>query len=118
MSVAAVPIAVYASPDVQITSADNGNSIRVRTDETIVVRLPAQPGTGYQWILKQPVDFLRLLRSEFQGGGLPGAIEEQVLNFRVNSTGEDHLILHYVQPWAKDAPPDRVFTLRVTASRP
>jgi len=36
-------------PAVTLTDADNGKTIDVHVDDTIVLRLPENPTTGYRW---------------------------------------------------------------------
>jgi predicted secreted protein len=110
-----VPAAMSANPAVQITSQHDGKSVRLVVGQELQVRLEAQPGTGYQWTMPQPLGFLNLERSDFEGGGLPGGMEVQVMRLRATGAGEGLLILHYMQPWAKQVPPTRVFTLSVMA---
>jgi predicted secreted protein len=109
------PAAMSANSAIQITSKDDGDSARLVVGQELQVRLEARPGTGYRWTTPQPLAFLKLERSDFEGGGLPGGTEVQVFHFLATSTGEGRLVLHYMQPWAKGTPPERVFTVSVTA---
>jgi inhibitor of cysteine peptidase len=114
----AIPIAMGASRAVQFTSADNGKSARLVAGQTMVVRLPATPGTGYGWEVSARLPFLALLESDFEGGqGIPGGSGEQVFRFRVEAVGEGRLVLEYVRPWEKGVAPEEVFTLHIIAVR-
>jgi predicted secreted protein len=110
-----VPAAKGAIPAAEITGKDDGNLVRLVVGQELNVRLEARPGTGYQWTVLQPLAFLKLERSDFEGGGLPGGTEIQALHFRATSAGQGRLLLHYVQPWANDAPPERTFALSIKA---
>ena len=102
---------------VTVTEENNGQTVGVLTDETIVVRLKSQMGTGYGWqILKTDGRRLKLLGEaelENTGDGQPGGVEHQVFRFKGVQPGTTVLELVYVRPWEKNAKPSKTFRLKV-----
>jgi inhibitor of cysteine peptidase len=35
--------------EIQLSEADNGKKIQLKMDDHLVIKLPASPGTGYNW---------------------------------------------------------------------
>ncbi len=87
--------------------------------ERFAVTLPSNRTTGYQWQLGRPLDerVVKLIGSEYRApdSRQPGAGGSEVWIFEARGPGEATIILHYVRPWEKSAPPARTdtFTLLV-----
>lgn len=104
---------------VTVGPAANGGQRTLRPGDRLVVRLPANPSTGYVWTVRSaarpvlaavgrafvpPADRSRV--------GAPGTA---VLRYRVAAVGRATLRLAYVRPWEHGVAPARTFTLRVVA---
>lgn len=104
--------------EMTVTEANNGQAVQVNSGQTLTVNLEANPSTGYSWevsainanILQQAGD------PEFKSDStLVGAAGKQLLHFKVLAKGEGKLELVYHRPWEKDKPPERTFSINVTA---
>ncbi len=113
---AAGPHPVVARPGTTITVglSGNGRTIRAHVGDTLVVRLPGNPTTGYRWSVARIPKSLRLLGSVYvpspprrigQGGTF-------VFRFKTTS-GSGSLRLVYRRPWEESTPPLRTFVLAV-----
>jgi inhibitor of cysteine peptidase len=101
---------------ITVGPAANGTTVRPRARDTLVVRLPGNPTTGYRWSASRVPAVLRLLASSYvpsppkrlgQGGTF-------VFRFAVRR-GSGTLGLAYRRPWEKNKPPLRAFSLTVRA---
>jgi inhibitor of cysteine peptidase len=121
---AALAIALFAgacaaSPsEAVITEANDGQRVQLSSGQVLSVNLTANPSTGYSWevsainaeILQQMGD------PEFKSDStLVGAPGKQLIRFKVVAKGEGKLELVYHRPWEKDTPPERTFSVNVTA---
>src|SRR5262249_61437944 len=85
----------------------------------LVVRLPAQLGTGFSWaVIRRKGDVLRLTqqRTESAGQLRPGGPEEQVFVFAPQASGSEEVELAYRRPWGKDPEPARIFRFCATVA--
>ena len=89
-----------------LTQADHGTSVEVAPGDVIVIRLPENPTTGYQWTVeKVDADTLALQRTEFSpapeaGVGSGGG---KTLTFKAQKPGTAHIQLKLWRAWAGDA---------------
>jgi predicted secreted protein len=115
---AAVSFAADPTP-VTVSEAQSGSTVRLSKGKTLIVRLPAQLGTGFSWGITQvkgaPVR-LASSQTESQSAGSPGASETQIFTFEATDRGAGEIELGYRQPWMKDQAPSRNFTLHVVVS--
>jgi len=106
-----------ASP-VVATEADNNGRLTVARGTLLLVRLKANPTTGYSWQLGSDPKPLALQSSEFerskQDQPLAGSPEIQVMRFETSAVGTASLVLEYRRPWEKNAAPAKTFKLQVT----
>lgn len=111
------PPGKHTSPLVTVGDKDNGTTVDLTQDETLVVKLPGNPTTGYSWAVIGDPSPLRLLKSSTQRSAksktMAGAPSVQIFRFQANAAGIVSLTLHYRRPWEHDAPPAKTFTLRV-----
>lgn len=101
---------------VTVTEQSNGQTITVSKEDTLVVRLKSQMGTGYGWRLKTDDEGLKLLgepEQENDSGREAGRVEHQVFRFKAVRTGTSILELVYVRPWETTAKPAKTFRLKV-----
>jgi len=82
--------------------------LRVSTNDTFLVRLAVQLGTGYRWELisgeSKCVTTVGPPLLESPNIAKPGALETQVFNFRAESNGTETLLFSYVRPWERTSP--------------
>jgi inhibitor of cysteine peptidase len=99
------------------TDKNNGGKISLAKGEILIVKLDAQPGTGYSWrVAKNDPGHLNLVGdSEFvsAGHGIPGAVQPQIFRFKAQASGPSVIELHYARPWEKNAQPSRTYRLEV-----
>lgn len=91
---------------VELTRPTHGQSISVRLNDEIVVRLPENPTTGYRWEIDQADPLIAGTADAFTLDSDPqfGSGGTRELRFRVtSSSGVGRLSLKYWQPWEGDA---------------
>ena len=105
--------------EVVVTAADDGRDVEVTEGQTLVVRLQANPSTGYGWQVVEPGggEILRQTDDgEFQPDStLLGAPATQILRFEPVHDGDTTLKLEYRRPWKRAAEPAQEFRLEVRA---
>lgn len=88
-----------------LTSADNGKSIEVQVGDSVVVRLPENPATGFVWAIdKAGDDVLPLETSGYSpaaGAGVGGG-GQRSLTFRAIRAGTLRLQLKLWREWEGD----------------
>ena len=97
------------------TEKDDGRAVEVPVGKTVLIELPANPTTGYQWdIVKDDnaSDIVRILTHNFvapaqdsDGAILAGGPGTFQLFLRVEKRGVYPISLAYQRPWEKDSPP-------------
>lgn len=104
---------------VTVNEVKEGAEISLAMGDTLEVRLPSQPGTGYGWQVADPLPaMLRLAEKTLDLGGdqapsAPGASATVVLRFAPVAAGTGNLRLVYARPWEKDLLPKKTYTLHV-----
>lgn len=101
-----------------LQSGESAQSMNLRVNQPLILRLPSNPSTGYSWTL--PVA-PQLLRVEGKPGfeeantapGVVGAGGQEVWTLRALTAGEETLRFEYRRPWEKDAPPARSLLYRI-----
>jgi inhibitor of cysteine peptidase len=98
---------------------DGGSRLYLTEGDTLIVRLPATPSTGYGWavlrsspILKQNGD----PKFDPPPQGMPGAEGAQILEFSVGGPGSAWLELGYKRPFEKDSKPTKTWSVFVAAA--
>ncbi len=101
-----------------VTEADADKPIQVSIGQTLQLRLPSNPTTGYSWNAQQTPAELQLDQSAYaadpQGKNLAGAGGYQTIEFAAKFAGTGELKLEYRRPWEKDVPPAKTFSVTVT----
>ena len=93
---------------VELTEAENGQTIRVHPDDEIVVRLPENPTTGFRWEIETADPVVTAVDDDFElgesGAGIVGAGGTRRFRFRVAaSSASGRVALKLRQPWEGDA---------------
>ncbi len=105
-----------AASSVTVSDQDNGKDIDLASNQTLVVKLPSNPSTGYKWTVEGDPTPLKLQKDSYRRNtkssamGAPGV---QVFQFSAGSSGMANLKLNYHRSFEYNQPPAKTFTLRV-----
>lgn len=81
--------------------------LEIDQGEVIVVTLPENPSTGYQWQLAKPITLLKTEETYLAGeakAGMVGVPGPKTFKFMAEKLGQDEIHLVHVRPWeAKDS---------------
>jgi inhibitor of cysteine peptidase len=120
-AIAATPMSENPSSssicEVIVNDTNNDTQIVLDKNNILIVKLLANPGTGYGWqIVKNDRDRLQPLTDS----GLPllqaevtGASEIQIFRFVAQNSGTSILELHYLRAWEKNVPPLKTYHLNI-----
>jgi predicted secreted protein len=109
--------AMGSPPDpLSITQADAGSSVTLAVGQRLNVHLSAQFGTGYSWAAAaDSTPLLKFEDSSAEGSAaMPGGAQMQALVFSAIAAGKGTLKIEYRQPWVKDVPPAKTYSIAVT----
>jgi predicted secreted protein len=110
------PVTRLEPKTITATLADSSDTVQVARDDSLVLRLESQPGTGYSWrITHHDTLHLRLLGEEWVPGeaAVPGGVEHQIFRFAALKADSSRVELHYARPWEKGTPPVKTYRLQV-----
>ncbi len=114
---ASVPRAQPSSPNVVLTEQDNGKDIDFTIGSILLVKLPSNPSTGYNWTIAGEPSPLKLQKTSFRKGktkdNAVGASGTAVFQLGASSPGMATLTLLYRRSWEYNAPPIKTFAVRV-----
>jgi predicted secreted protein len=103
-------------PTLEVTKIHNGRRAICQVGTLIVIRLPGNPTTGYQWTAlpaSNPVMRLVGPPQYAPAAGLPGAGGQFVFTFQAIRPGTGSIRLVYARPWDRSAPAADSFSLGV-----
>ena len=107
-----------ATSNLTISDKDNRTNVDLTTGQTLIVRLPSNPSTGYAWVVNGDPAPLKLTKSisvRSQGtSGMVGAPRTAVLEFSAASSGVTTLTLLYRRSWEYNVAPAKTFTVTVS----
>lgn len=105
-------------PALTVTQADTGKPVTLSVGQRLTVHLSAQLGTGFGWAAaSDSTPLLKFENSSALGSAtMPGGAQMQELAFTATSAGQGTLKLEYRQPWVKNIPPDKTFSVAVTVA--
>lgn len=113
---AGVPMAKCVS----ISAEQAGQSVPVHVGDEVCIALMAQMGTGFSWQLITPDSKVAATSGNTElkptTPGLPGGPEQQIFHLKVLAAGAQTLQFEYRQPWVKDGPAGKTFTVTLNAS--
>jgi inhibitor of cysteine peptidase len=113
----ALPTVAEAARTVIVRAGANGKSLALKPGDTLVVRLAANPSTGYDWAFVSRPKALKLVKRTYLAAPPvrvgQGGID--VFRFSVRS-GQGRLKLVYRRSWEKGVPPLHTFLLKIRAS--
>lgn len=97
--------------------SNSGGEASLLPGQPLVVRLPSNPSTGYEWTYTVVGD--DVLRLDSVSGvsaapnGMVGAPGDTVWSFRAQGKGIAQLNFVYARPWEKNVTPAKTFKLTV-----
>ena len=106
------------SGDVQLDPSADGSQIELQPGQSLSVRLPSNPTTGYRWEVAQ-LDAAVLAQqgeADYQqasDGQLTGAGGQETFLFQAGQSGQTTLKLVYHRPWETVADPASAFEVTV-----
>ncbi len=97
---------------------DDSSRLFLTQGDTLYVRLPATPSTGYAWtITRNAASVLKPAgEPKWEGPTVPGAEGFQVLEFQVAGAGADWLELTYLRPFDPDSKAVKTWNLFVATA--
>lgn len=100
---------------IELTLAQDGESIDADTGDTILLHLPENPSTGYRWELEQlRGESIVVPRSAFEpAGGALGSGGTATWALHAAAAGESSLRLRQWRPWEGEASVLARFTVTV-----
>ena len=104
---------------ITLGEADNGRHLPARVGDTIVIRLPDNASTGYEWTLEDADGKLLQLvekSTHYPRPGMPGAAGEAILTVRVVGAGSVLLALRRWRSWEGDASIIQRFAVTIDAA--
>ncbi len=116
--IAVISIPAVAAQVVTVTEAQNGKTVVIGKNASLVVSLASNPSTGYGWqVAKNDAAILKLDGLPMfhpAAHEMPGAPSHQSFRFVAISIGSDIIDLEYRRPWEKGVPPAKTFSIIVT----
>jgi inhibitor of cysteine peptidase len=102
-----------------LTEVDLGRTVNVNVGDEIIIRLPSNPTTGYEWEIaaldEQRITSIASTYEAPQDGAL-GQGGTEVIRFRADAAGESTLALKYWRPWEGDASIEDEFSVTIRAT--
>ena len=94
--------------------SQNGQSVALDAGRSLVVELPGNPTTGYEWVVAQAdAHLLEAAETEYQpDSDALGAGGRYTFRFRALASGSTPVVLAYRRSWEPD--PIETFSLTVT----
>jgi inhibitor of cysteine peptidase len=102
---------------VTLGEGDSGHTIKVNTDQHIVVQLPSNPTTGYEWSVTALGGLEQVGKATYkatEASGVVGSGGTQSFTFTGHKRGSGELTLEYRRPWEKGTPAARTWTATVS----
>ncbi len=86
--------------------------------QCFIVTLEAEPSTGYDWVLAQPLDtnLVQVVNTDIaypSGDATPGAPVSEAWSFQAMAEGSTSIVLEYTRFWEKGASPTKRHTVTV-----
>jgi len=103
----------------KVRDTDGGSRLYLTDGDTLIVRLPGTPSTGYGWSVERSSPILKEHgdgKWEPAPSGQPGAEGMQVLEFSVSGPGSAWLELGYKRPFEKGSKPTKTWSVFVASA--
>lgn len=104
------------SSTARVTEADDGGSVSIGVGDELVISLPANPSTGYAWVVGPfDADVLEQVgEAEFESeSDLVGAPGIYTVRFEGRAAGTVELVLDYERSF-EDTDPEDTFVITIT----
>ena len=104
-----------------LEDAGDGTDVTLRTGDEIIVKLEAQMGTGYSWLVTDDAEGTLEQQGEpttekIDSGNTTavGQAELQVFTFKAMKAGTGTLSLEYKRSWETTVPAEKTWTAEIT----
>ncbi|MFP4461454.1 MAG: protease inhibitor I42 family protein [Thermotogota bacterium] len=92
-------------------------NIDLRPGDQLLLYIPANATTGYQWVLKDDFEeqFIQLISTDYEApdSEMMGAGGTSIWDFNANEEGVTTLAFEYIRPWEEDVDPEIVLLIQV-----
>ncbi len=103
-----------------LTEKNSGDSINLKIDDKLEIKLESNPTIGYSWFLSDKVDIAIVsvtdpvfIESE-KDKGLVGAGGYEIFIIKAISKGKTSIILNYERPWEEEVEPIETFEITIS----
>jgi inhibitor of cysteine peptidase len=100
-------LASNTDPMITLTQTDNGKSITLKLNQTLVISLRENPTTGFQWAIDPfPLSLLLLTASQYSSTSQPGLVGgggQRILTFQAHKAGAEKLQIKLWRAWEGDS---------------
>ncbi|UIE36792.1 protease inhibitor I42 family protein [Leptodesmis sichuanensis] len=106
--------------DITLTNADNGKTLTLKPGQTLTLRLPENPTTGYRWSISSlNAQVLQLIDDRFESSSAAaiGGGGQRVLTFQAQQPGQISLSLNNRREWQDAASPLESFTVMIQVAQ-
>jgi predicted secreted protein len=104
---------------ITLTESNNGQSLNLKVNQMVQIRLESNITTGFKWNLSNETDtnIISLTSSDYKQApadkNLVGAGGYESFTFKSKSKGSTNIILTYNQPWEKGVAPLKTFKINI-----
>ena len=106
---------------IYLNEDDNGRYIEATTDSSIVIKLPANPSTGYRWVYSNADgnNFFQEGDSTFHvlpecSNGMDGCPGHEEMIFKTTKSCASIILLIYTREGENNTPNEQEFTITIT----
>jgi inhibitor of cysteine peptidase len=101
-----------------LTESDNGQSLNLKVNEVVKVKLESNMTTGFRWNLSSETDtnIVSLVSSDYKENSADkklGAGGYETFTFKAKSKGNTTIILTYNKPWEEGVEPLKTFKINI-----
>ena len=103
-----------------LTEKNNGDSLNLKINDTVEIKLESNPTTGYSWFLSDNVDetIVSVTSPEFMESKkdeeLVGAGGYEIFTIKAIAKGKTDIILNYERPWEEGVEPLEIFEITIS----
>ena len=103
-----------------LTEKNNGDSIKLKINDNVEIKLESNPTTGYSWFLSDKVDSTLVSVTDpvfiesKKDKELVGAGGYEIFTIKGISKGETSIILNYERPWEEEVEPIETFEITIS----
>jgi len=103
-----------------LTEKNNGDSINLKINDNVELKLESNPTTGYSWFLSDKVDSTIVSINDpvfiesKNDKKLVGAGGYEIFTIKAISKGKTSIILNYERPWEEEVEPIEIFEITIS----